>query len=233
MGTEDNEDMTEFRLKANELTPPQIPQEARRFIIEHLSSPVSLYLLQRYFVYTTAPEYDEAYRLCQHIIDEGGGSGAAIRLSKQIAVMKNNAIGKQLPAFSAKDTNGKTVSNRQLKADVNVVCLWALWNRTSLSQLRTLRTLRKEHQERVSVVSICIDADQADAKHFLERDSIDWPNVCDGEMWQTTVAQKLNLTTMPANVITDKKGKIVARNITSAQQLKEKIEELLKDQKDK
>ena len=40
-----------------------------------------------------------------------------------------------------------------------------------------------------------------------------WSVVCDGQMFQTPVVQQLGLFEMPAIVIVDKQGKIVAREI--------------------
>lgn len=228
MGSEENEDMTEFRLKANKLTPPEVLLEARRYIIGHLESPVSFYLLQRYFLQTASPEYPEAYRMAKRIADAGGGRMAA-KMVRQLAILKNAAEGSQLPVFATKDTNGETVSNRQLQSDVNVVCLWASWDNESKSQLRQLRKLQKRNKGRISVVSISVDANKADCEKFLERDSIDWPNICDGKMWQCPIAVKLGLAALPANIVTDKKGKIVARNLTTSH-MKEKIEGMLDKQ---
>ena len=44
-GTKENDLMTAFRIKTNEMMPPEVQQEARQFITEHPASIVSNYLL--------------------------------------------------------------------------------------------------------------------------------------------------------------------------------------------
>ena len=51
-GTKTNEAMTAFRLRANNLTPPEVINAASDYIGKNPSSPVSLYLLRHYFILT-------------------------------------------------------------------------------------------------------------------------------------------------------------------------------------
>ena len=225
-GSDENKEMTAFRLRANNQMPPEVIASARDYILEQPASPVSFYLLQRYFIQGPTPDYAEAYRLCDTIA-KTGGNGAAVRLRKELARLKNGAMGSKLPAFSAKATDGKAVTNKQLQSDVNVVQLWATWNSESRSLLTQLHKLQKEHRDRISIVSVSLDASPSESRSFLERDSISHPVVCDGLMWQSPLVIKLGMATLPANIITNKQGKIVARNINTSKELKEKIEELL------
>jgi hypothetical protein len=78
----------------------------------------------------------------------------------------------------------------------------------------------------LKVLSISIDGSVKDCKKIIERDSIKWTNVCDGKMWETPVLQKLALTYLPDNIITDAQGKIIARTL-NYQDLNKKIEELI------
>ena len=75
-------------------------------------------------------------------------------------------------------------------------------------------------------MSISIDGSVKECKKIVERDSIKWTNVCDGRMWETPVLQKLALTYLPDNIITDTQGKIIARTL-NYQDLNKKIEELI------
>ena len=105
-------------------------------------------------------------------------------------------------------------------------------------QLRSLRNASlnllpklKKYGDKLAIVSICLDGSPADCKRaVVDRDSLKWPTVCDGRMWATPLLSKFGVSDLPANVIADNKGRIVARNL-SAQKLDEKIEQLLKDEK--
>ena len=87
--------------------------------------------------------------------------------------------------------------------------------------------LQKKNASRMAVVSICVDASPSQARLFLRSDSISWPNVCDGKMWESPLLTQLGVSTVCSNIITDKRGFIVARNLDSSK-LSEKLESLLK-----
>jgi hypothetical protein len=46
-------------------------------------------------------------------------------------------------------------------------------------------------------------------------------------MWNTPLLKKLGIATLPANIISDKSGKVLARNLSGVE-LSKKLDELLK-----
>ena len=78
---------------------------------------------------------------------------------------------------------------------------------------------------KLKVVGLCIDPIQRECKDILERDSISWPNICDGAMFEGNVAKKLGVYSVPFNILL-KNGKIVAKDL-DANQLKERLDKLL------
>ena len=61
-------------------------------------------------------------------------------------------------------------------------------------------------------MGICLDAGKYECKQVLKRDSIAWPIIYDGEMFEGYAFRKLGLTTIPDNIILEK-GKVVARGL--------------------
>jgi len=229
-GTDDNEAMTKFRHATNDKTPPEVQKDAQQFIKEHPASPVSLYLLRRYFLQTTTPDYPLALQLCEILHQKQPQNLQLARLHTLLEQLKNQKSSGALPPFEAVSTKGDTISNKTLKGEANVIAVWAAWSFESQSIFRTLNELTKDHPKKISVVAICLDATPAEGKNFLERDSIQWPNICDGQLWQSPLLTQLGIATLPANIVVDKKGNIVARNINNAD-LKDKIKEMLEEEK--
>jgi hypothetical protein len=93
--------------------------------------------------------------------------------------------------------------------------------------LQRLRQLKKQYGDRLGVVSICLDSRQQDCKQRVDRDSLKWPTVCDGKIWDSPLLETFGLSDVPANLVIDSKGRIVARNLP-VQQLEERIANLLK-----
>ena len=188
-GSDDNEQMTLFRLAANDLTPPEVEKRAKAFIADHPESPVSHYIAERYLTADTIV---------------------------------------RIPAFSDTDTKGKRVSNATMNGDVNVIYTWATWNYESLNIQRQLKKLKKAYGPRLALIAVCLDARPTpEASRTLERDSITWSNVCNGQLWNAKILKQTGLADIPGNIVTDRSGKIIGRDLTD-QQLKEKIESILK-----
>lgn len=227
-GSKENEEMTAFRLKANQLTPPEMTDIAAEYITEEPNSPVSFYLLQQYFVRPLEPDYKRALYLCNIMFKANPHNAAVAQLRRDLLLLNAGAIGSRMPAFALLDTKGRVVSNSQMRQKVNVTCLWATWNYDSRSQLNILRKLLKNHGKDLSVLGICIDAGKNESSDFLRRDSINFPVVIDGKMWQTPMARSLGMTDVPYNVVSDQNGKIIARNIPT-KELEKKLEELIKE----
>lgn len=226
-GTEDNDEMTAFRMRLNKLMPPEVSAAVAGFVREHPASPAALYAVERYLVRSAVPDYRKAYELTGVMQKAAPDNMKVIGMRRELKQLIASEPGATLPAFTAKAMDGRMAGSKDLKAKVNVVCLWASWSYDSQSMLRTLKELTRKYGKDMAVVSISVDGVAADCDRALERDSISWPNICDGKMWDSPLLGKTGLATVPGCIIADAKGKIVARNL-SRQQLRDKIESMLK-----
>lgn len=226
-GTDENERMTAFRLKASRLMPPEVSLAAAQFIRENPASPIAFYLLSKYFIQTPSPDYQEAAALAETVRRAQPGHAELGRIVTQLKALKGLKTGAVLPAFTALDTNGKRVSSTDLNAPANVVSVWATWNYESQALQRQLLSLQKRFgSNKLKILSICLDADPKKCRQWAERDSIKWSNVCDGRMWETPVLQKTGLSTVPDLLVIDSQGRIVA-HVRDAKELVAKIEDML------
>ena len=226
-GTSDNEDMTSLRMELNDLTPPDIPEAVSKFIEEHPESPASTYVLQRYFLLNGDPDYKEALRLTKLMLKSRPDDKQLLLLSRQLPRLQGAQQGNKLPRFATTDLKGRKVTEASLKAEANVVSTWASWNYQSSGTQQQLRMLKKRYGDRLAIVSICLDANVNECRQRISRDSIPWPTVCDGRMWETPLLITFGLADVPDNVLLDGKGRVVARSL-DAQQLDERISKLLK-----
>lgn len=225
-GTDDNELMTDFRLAANRLSPPEVKEAAARFVEENPASLASLYIVNSHFLQASQPDYAEASRLLKLMLKEDPSNGRVALLLKQVESLKPSSIGAMLPQFTATDTEGRGISRKSLNGKVNVVSAWASWSYDSVNLQQWLRRFKKEKGADLAVVSICVDADRKACLRQMKADSINWPNVCDGRMWDTPLMQTLGLSTVPGNIVADANGRIVARNLNTSQ-MKEQLEKML------
>ena len=228
-GTEENKLMTAFRMQTNQQTPPEIKQAAIQFIKDHPQSPASRYILNKQFIQTTIPDYQQALELVSLIVKENPNNKELNNLKKQLEGLRHLKDNGSLPKFSAVDISGKTASSSQLTGQVNVVFTWASWNYDSQNMMRKLNRMVKEHGDQVKIIGICLDANLDDCHRYTDRDSIKWSCICDGKMWDTPALNQLGLYFVPDNIITDSRGKIVAHSIQT-NEIDRKIEEMLRKQ---
>lgn len=226
-GTSDNEDMTMLRMELNDLTPPDIPDAVSKFIKENRDSPVSIYLLQRYFLQASDPDYRQARVLTEMLLEENPENGQLLKLRKQLKNLENCGVKRQVPKFTVTDIQGRKVTEKTLNGKVNVVLAWASWSYSSMNQLRQLKQWKRHYGDDLGVLGICLDAHKDICQRSIARDSLKWSTVCDGRMWETPLLQKFGIGDAPTNLLIDQKGRVLSRNLSS-QHLEERIMKLLK-----
>lgn len=221
-GTDNNKLMTAFRKQVSNMSPQQAVDAAEEFVKHNPKSDVSAWLIRKYFILAPKPDYAKAKQLLDLMITEQPKNGKLVNLQQQLIGLAATA-GKSLPIFTATDINGNKVTQANLTQSPNaVVFLWASWNYESTDMQRQLKRLKAAKGNGLSVIGVCIDPSKSEMQQSLRRDSISWPTINDGMMFDTKIAKQLGLSQVPANILL-KNGKIVGRNLRM-NELKEKIE---------
>lgn len=226
-GTEANELMTRFRQSVLNATPPEATRNAALFINYNAQSPVSLFLLKRYFVQSATPDLTKASELIDVIVKAQPKNGEANRLKRNIDILKISQLNRPVPAFSAPDINGHNVSNADLSGKVGVIHVWSTWNYESQDIQRRIRAMKQEKGGRLGVVGICIDGSKRDCRNYLKHDSVAWSTICDEQMMESPLLEKLGMMSVPDNIVIDTGGRIIARGL-NANEMRERLEQLLK-----
>lgn len=225
-GTDYNKEMTAFRLQTAQMTPPEFNRSASQYIKDHPDSPVSLYLLNRYFIQAPDADYQQTAQLAELMGKAMPGHPELSALPKKLSGLQTLKKGSRIPAFTVTDINGRTVSSAEMNAKANVILIWASWNYESINVLNRLQSLRQHFDNRVKVLCVSLDANARDSRRILKRDSIQWTAVCDGRMWESPVIQKTGLSHIPDNIVFDSQGKVVAHSLNLDDLLKT-LEELI------
>ena len=225
-GTKDNKLMNQFREAIVNASPPQVAKIAAMFAADNPTSLVSVYLVRRYFITTPTPNYKEAERLVKLLLAQQPKNGELNRMQTLISTLAKTSVGAPLPAFQARSTKGEKVSQQPYnKAAVAVFNVWSTTNMQSMEIQRMLKQKVRDSKGKLQVVSLCVDPILRECNDILQRDSISWPNICDGAMFEGDVAKKLGIYTVPFNILL-KNGKIIARDLDN-NQLKEQLDKLL------
>lgn len=209
-GTDDNELMGKFREETAVASPPEIVKDAIKFVKEHLDSPVSVYLTERYLINDKKANYKQIAELIEEMENEQPKNGALARLKLYLQSLQKGSIGQSLPKFTAKDLNGNIITNSNLIGKNTIICTWVSWNDESKEVLLTLNDAAKRNEAKV--IGICLDPSPKSVRQYIKENDIVFPNICDGEMMESKLIKTLGLTYIPDNIILNN-GKITERRV--------------------
>lgn len=213
-GTKANELMNTFREQILSASPAEMKKYAMQMAEDHPESDVAPYLVRRYLIATTQPDYANAKRLLKEITAKRPDDNYAKRMLTACDGKVSTALGTSLPNFSARDINGNAVSSATLAGKSTVVVFaWASWNYNSTSMLRQLSMKLNDLGGSIAAVGICLDPSKVSCRRALKQyDAENITTICDGQMVDGETYNRLGMSNLPDNIIV-KNGKIVARNV--------------------
>ena len=138
-------------------------------------------------------------------------------LERLVAVRKiqqSLAVGTQFPDFNEKDIAGKPLSMTAFKGKVVLVDFWATWCIGCVLELpNVLKTYEKYHDKGFEVVGISLDDDQKKLQNFVKQRKIIWQQYCDGQAWDSKLAQRYAVTVLPTTYLLDSDGRIIGKDL--------------------
>ena len=87
-GTKDNELMNDFRKQIASASPPEMVKYAGMFIKDHPESPVSVYLVRKYFIASTTPDYKQAMTYIDLMMKHQTRNGYLTRMYERVKYME-------------------------------------------------------------------------------------------------------------------------------------------------
>lgn len=225
-GTDENELMGSFRKQILNTSPLEERQLAERFIENNPESPVSVYILRKYFVADGVTDYAKSSHLATVLNKAQPKNGEVSLIVRYLNVLKGGTTGARIPSFSMLDIKGRRVTDASLRGRVAVVYTFADWDGNSRSLCNRLNMLKKEYGDRLSLLGISLDASRRACRNFSMTDSVSSVYVCDQMMFDSPLLRKFALSSVPDNIVFDARGKVVCRSL-AADELESRIRKLL------
>jgi len=137
-------------------------------------------------------------------------------LIRQLTDHLNQKI-EDLPIFSMHDTEGKLISRYTFRGNWLLINFWASWDTQSRNENKSVyKELFKKwgKGDKLKMLGISLDTDRKEWSKAIKKDSIQWQQACGRRSWDTDLIRTLQIEQIPYNVLANKQGKIVARNVT-------------------
>ena len=189
--------------------------------INHSDNPASAYLLP------SAPDfsylnYNKAYdKLSFKVRNSFFGKQLfeKLELIKQFRVEKDSNLlnSRSFPSINVIDTSGRYYlldTNFFKSSKYTLIDFWASWCAPCRLMNIELRAKESEYRkEGLKIVGFSLDNNLAPWKKAIADDKIGWSNYSDLKAINSPLAVFLNLTQIPANILIDERGRIVARDV--------------------
>jgi peroxiredoxin len=136
-------------------------------------------------------------------------------------------IGNTAPDFSAPNPEGKMVSLKESLGKITIIDFWASWCGPCRKENPNVVALYNEfHAKGLNIIGVSLDKDAGKWTEAIAKDGLAWTHVSNLKFWQDPIAVMYGIKSIPATLILDEKGTIIARDLRGAE-LRTKIASVL------
>lgn len=198
------------------------------FIMTHIPSPISDMLLQWYAQDMTEEQINA-------ILDKMSAAIIQYQNYKQIMAerraAKATAVGQHYTDVTLKGTDGKTdirLSDYVSKNRYTLLDFWASWCGPCRAEMpNVVKAYNSYHSKGLEIVGVSLDNNRKAWIKAINTLKMPWPQMSDLKGWNSAAGAAYNIKAIPANVLIDNNGNIIAKDLRGEELLK-KMEELFK-----
>lgn len=141
-------------------------------------------------------------------------------------------IGNQAPEIKLANPEGDTISLSSFKGKVVLIDFWATWCAPCIAEQSELVTLYKKYKHLsftsgmgFEIFGVSLDNKKDSWLSQIKKKKITWTQVSDLKYWNSPIAKTYNIQALPFNLLIDKNGVIIAKNLHGVE-LEEKLAEI-------
>jgi len=147
----------------------------------------------------------------------------------QVESLRSLAIGMPAPDIQLPNPAGDTVSLSSLQGKYVMIDFWAAWCKPCrMENPNVVRMYKKYKDEGFEIYGVSLDRSKEDWVGAIEKDQLTWEHVSDLQYFDSQAARLYNINAIPATVLIDPDGKIIAKNLRGSA-LEEKLAEIFGD----
>ena len=137
-------------------------------------------------------------------------------------------VGMEAPDIVMAGRDGLTRRLSDLRGKVVLIDFWASWCRPCrMENPNVVRIYKQYHDQGFDIFSVSLDNSREKWLEAIEADGLIWENhVSDLHGWSSSGGKLYGINSIPATVLIDREGNVVARNLRG-QELENKVKEIL------
>ncbi len=194
------------------------------FIKENPSSFVSPYITMRHSYEMNLEDLKEISSLLDTKVKK---SKASQNLEERIKILEKVAIGQTAPDFTMNDQDGKAVTLSSLRGNYLLIDFWASWcGPCRRENPNVVAAYKKFNDKGFQILGVSLDRDKDAWLKAIKDDNLTWLHVSDLKYWNNAASQLYGVMSIPSNVLLDKNGVIIGRDLRG-EDLNKKLEEVL------
>ncbi|MCX7729421.1 MAG: AhpC/TSA family protein [Bacteroidia bacterium] len=198
----------------------------KNMIKEHPASPVSGYIIFQEFnnnpnISVTELEEIVGY-LDKNFLNTKFGKLAQQRLMQ----IKGTTIGNKIMEFTQNTPDGKPINIRDFEGKYVLIDFWASWcGPCRMENPYVVAAYNKYKDKGFTILGVSLDQNKNAWLKAIEKDGLTWTHVSDLKGWSNEVAQAFGISSIPQNILIDKNGIILAKNLRGSA-LEAKLQEI-------
>lgn len=147
------------------------------------------------------------------------------KLKASIDNIKKTSVGNVAPDFTLQTPDGEDVSLADYRGKYVLLDFWASWCGPCLREVPNVKKVYdKYHDKGFEILSVSLDDKKDNWINAIEKYDLNWGHVSSLQGWNCPVAKLYNVSGVPAMLLIDKEGKIVATKLRG-ELLMEKVAE--------
>ena len=199
-------------IKVFEATKGKVLNQVDLFVKTKPASPVTPFI-----IYVTSPISSDLDALEARYASLKGSNKESFygrEIEKMIASNKVGMEGTQALDFTQNDTANNPVALSSFKGKYVLVDFWASWcgpcRQENPAVVNAYNTYKNKN---FTILGVSLDQNKDRWVQAIHADNLAWTHVSDLKYWQNAAAQLYRINSIPANMLVDPNGKIIARNL--------------------